>query len=401
MMLRRIILRTLLLIVLPGALLVCSATGRPQENVTIEWRFDTDGDFRGWVAGGHIGDAAVTGGALAGQVSDWDPILLGPVFEIRATPTQRVEIKMKATQGGRAQLFWTETLEGKFGGFGEAKSNHFEVRAGEEFRVYRIHPFWHAAEQIIRLRLDPPGRGRFEIQWIRIVDQPARARSEAKAWKFEADPQGWRAWQDVSVPVVREGCLQVTAEGKSPIVMSPILKGVAADENPYVSIRMATDRGSTGRIYCVSSGRIGWEDMMFPLVADGKMHSYNVDVGHLGHWQDEIIMLGVQPTDAEGGIVKIESIEITDTPRGPAELEIAYFGRAEGVNRAGRPAEITMTLRNRGGRPAENVTAMLFPPAEVDPIGPLEQRIESVTRYCLRGFPGECSRLPTASRSFL
>ncbi|NQT14819.1 MAG: hypothetical protein HQ582_18845, partial [Planctomycetes bacterium] len=229
---------------------------QPGASVDVEWRFDTDGDFRGWVAAGHIADARVSGGALVGRSVDWDPILLGPVFEIPATPTQRLEIKMKTTQAGSVQIFWTETLEGKYGGFGEKKICRFEALAGDEFQVYRVDPFWHAAGKIIRFRLDPPSDATFAIEWIRVVDDGAGPASEAKAWKFGADAGGWHAWRDVAKPIVRGGCLEVTGEGKSPVIMSPGL-GVAAEEHPYVAIRMAVESGSAGRVFCISSTQFG------------------------------------------------------------------------------------------------------------------------------------------------
>ncbi len=379
-MLQRSTVRSTLLTVVPLALLICCAAAWAQENVAVEWRFDTEGDFRGWTVGGHIREARVTGGALVGEVTDWDPILLGPVFEIAATPTQRIEITMKTSQAGEVQLFWTETLQGRYGGFGENKSNRFAVEAGDEFRVYRIHPFWHAAGRIIRLRLDPPGGGRFAIQSIRIVDEELRTPSAAKAWKFDAGAQGWHAWRDISEPTIRAGRLHATAEGKSPILMSPPIS-VPADQNPYVSIRMATERGSTGRVYCVSRTQFGWEGVVFPLRPDGQMHSYNVDVGHLGHWRDEIILLGIQPTDAEGASATIESIEIAEAPRGPAELEIAYFGPANAIDRAGRPAEVALSVRNLGGDVAENVVATLAVPKGVKMLSPPEQKIDKLTHW--------------------
>ncbi len=370
----------LLTAVLPVILYLFPAVSLPAENVAIQWQFSTEGDLRGWTAGGHIRDAQVFDGALVGQTSDWDPILFSPVFEISARPTQRVEIKMRTPQGGSAQLFWTQTLEGRYGGFSQEKSSSFETRSSDEFRVYRVYPFWHAAGKIIRLRLDPPATGKFAIQSIRIVDDGSPKRTAAKAWRFDSGVQGWRAWQDVSEPAVEAGRLLVTAEGKSPILMSPGL-AVPAEENPYVSIRMATKQGSSGRVFCVSSTKFGWQDVAFPLRADGQLHSYNIDVGHLGGWRDEIVMLGIQPTDAEGADVAIESIEIADAPRGPAEFEIGYFGPAGGINRAGRPAEVTLSVRNLGGDVAEDVVAALEVPDGLQTISPPRQTIEKLTHW--------------------
>lgn len=361
-------------------LLVLPLVAVAGEEVVAEWRFDTEGDMRGWVVGGHIQGAKVAGGVLTGETIDWDPILFGPVFEITATPTQRVEIKMKTAGGGSAQLFWTQTLEGRFGGFSEERECSFVTRSGNKFEVYRVHPFWHAAGKIIRLRLDPPATGKFAIEWIRIVEEPNVACTHAKAWRFDSSLQGWRPWQEVSEPAVDQGRLRLRAEGVSPMLISPLLS-VSAAENPYVSIRMAVDRGSGGRLLCVSSKQFGSAAVTFPLQADGQMHSYHVDMGRLAQWRDQVIMVAVQPTDAEGAKVAIESIEISDSPRGPAELAIGYFGQADGVNRVGRPAEVTLLVRNLGGDEAEQVVATLTVPKGVRILGSPAQRIAKLTHW--------------------
>jgi hypothetical protein len=366
-----------------GLLVVSSilVTGlQAAEDVGVEWRFDTDNELHGWSIGGHIRDVAVSEGALTGETSDWDPILFGPVFELTATPTQFVEIKIRTPHGGSGQLFWTETLEGQYGGFSQKKCCTFTTRSDDEFQVCRLHPFWHAAGKIIRLRLDPPATGEFAIQWIRIMDDANQASSVAQVWYFDSDTQGWRAWQDVSEPVVRQRHLHVRALGKSPVVMSPQLS-VTADENPYVAIRMSADRGSSGRVFCVSSTQFGWEEVTFPIRADGQVHSYNIDVGHLSTWRDQIVMLGVQPTDTEGAEASIKSIEISDGPRGPAELEIAYFGPADGINRVGRPFEVSLSARNLGGDVAEGVVATLETPTGLRTIGAPQQVINQLTHW--------------------
>jgi hypothetical protein len=51
------------------------------ENVAIQWRFDSEDNLCGWVAGGHIRDAAASGGALAGESSQ-------PAAELYATSQQ-------------------------------------------------------------------------------------------------------------------------------------------------------------------------------------------------------------------------------------------------------------------------------------------------------------------------
>ena len=84
------------------------------------------------------------------------------------------------------------------------------------------------------------------------------------------------------------------------------------------------------------------------------MHSYNIDVGALKTWRDDAILLGLQiPT---GATTRLESIEIARDPRGPAELEVTYFGPTDGINRAAFQENIDKVLEGLakgGGGPEE------------------------------------------------
>ena len=82
---------------------------------------------------------------------------------------------MKGTAPAVAELYWTETLEGPYGGFSPEKHRLFHTQGDGKFHVYRIWPFWHAAKKIIRLRFDPPNAGEFDIQWVRIAEQRTAA----------------------------------------------------------------------------------------------------------------------------------------------------------------------------------------------------------------------------------
>ena len=151
--------------------LIAAAPAQSDDKTLVEWRFDAAGDFRGWTIGGLIADGAVRDGALHGRAIGSDPILFSPAFEIAAAPTQYVEICVKGTAPAVAELYWTETLEGQYGGFSSEKHRLFHTQGDGEYHVYRIWPFWHAAKKIIRLRFDPPNAGEFDIQWIRIAEQ--------------------------------------------------------------------------------------------------------------------------------------------------------------------------------------------------------------------------------------
>lgn len=338
---------------------------RPAE-VVVQWQFDKDADFQGWQPNAHVADAAVRGGALCGRAVGADPILMGPLVEIPAAPMQCVEICMKATDRASAELFWTETVQGRFGGFSGAKHQVFTTIGDGQFHVYRIFPFWHAAKKIVRLRLDPPDAGRFEVRSIRIVREATAGAASAKSWNAQQFKKTWH----------RLG--QVVGESADPILLSPLLSVSAAD-HAFVCVRMATDRVGTGRLFCVSRSQFGWDRTTFTLRPDGKMHSYNIDAGPLKTWHDQILLLGLQVP--EGGTTRIDSIEIARDPSGPADVEVTYFGPTDGINRAGRPTGVSCTLRNLGGDPAENLAATLVAPPGVQVLDAAQKKIDRLSLY--------------------
>lgn len=343
-----------------------SAVCQAGERTVIEWRFDKAGDFLGWQRNEAVADAAVRGGLLHGRASGADPILIGPVFEISAAAEQCFEICLKGTAPANAELYWTETLQGQYGGFSGEKHRLLHTLGDNQFHVYRIWPFWHAAKKIIRLRIDPPDAGEFDIRWIRIVQRDGGPASSVRSFSHDQIAARWRDSGDV--------------EGQSlgPILLSPRL-AIPAAENAFVCVRMATDRTASGRLLAVSSSKNGWEGVSFSLRPDGQLHSYNLPASTLANWHGEILYLGLQVPS--GSATRIESIEVARQPRGPAEFEVSYLGPTEGINRAGRPVGITCTLRNLGGDLAQDVTATLAVPEGVTVLDGAEKSIDRLSLH--------------------
>ena len=82
---------------------------------------------------------------LHGRATGDDPILFSPMCEVAAAPAQYVELCVKCTAPAMAELYWTETLQGPYGGFSPEKHRLFHAQGDAEFHVYRIWPFWQAA----------------------------------------------------------------------------------------------------------------------------------------------------------------------------------------------------------------------------------------------------------------
>ena len=210
----------------------------------MEWRFDTAGDFRGWTIGGLIADGAVRDGALHGRAIGGDPILFSPAFEIAAAPTQYVEFCVKGTAPAMAELYWTETLEGQYGGFSPRKAPPVP-HAGRR-PVPRLP---HLAVLACGQEDHPPAVRSAQCRRVRhSVDPHCREASGGQFGRegLEADSEirdQWHASDDVD------------GDPQGPILLSPLFAIRAAD-HPFVCVRMATDRAGSGRLFCVSSNRV-------------------------------------------------------------------------------------------------------------------------------------------------
>jgi hypothetical protein len=121
---------------------LCGALASPA--TLVEWKFDRDGDLKGWQPNSHLTNVIVTNGALHCRAVGADPILeFQPRLDIPATPWQVVEIRFKADHDGICELFWSGTDQGRYGGFSQEKSTRFPVTGDNEWHKYRLRPFWH------------------------------------------------------------------------------------------------------------------------------------------------------------------------------------------------------------------------------------------------------------------
>lgn len=334
-----------ILVLLPLFMPAASA----EERTLVEWRFATEAAAKPW-SPGSIANLKVERGVLAGEPTGNDPLLISPVFDpVPVTAGQWVEIRMRSA-AGRAELYWTETLEGQHGGFSGRKMTLFDCAGGDAMQTYRVRPFWQAAGKIIRLRIDPPSAGPFAIESIRVVEPAETSKPiTAAQWRFRDGAAPWLPSRIDASP------------DTPPMLESPLL-AVPAEEHPIVHVRMAVDRGEKANLAYVTDKSTGWQRVEFPLVADGRLHSYNLDLGRRTDWSGNILLLGLRASDAVEADVALDTIELAAAAAGPADVRLRYFGRTEGVNRTGRPAPIIAVLENHGGTPATGLSATLDAP---------------------------------------
>ena len=320
----------------------------------VEWHFNKSGDFEGWTPNREVVDAKVENGVLSFKTVGDDPIWEYRLpLDFPASPWQAIEIRMRADRDGTAEFFWSNTTEPPYGGFRPNKRTEFWVIGDGKWRTYRILPFWHPEGKIIRFRFDPFGGANFEVDFIRIVELETGDLGLGT---------GWLAVGDATVKKLREGW-EVTLNEPGAFLLVPV--SVDADEKSFVSVQMSATAGTHATLFFATENLHGLHSHSFPIVADGKMRTYTVDMLASPNWRGRIIAFGLRPTNALRSKVTLRSVQIGEAPKGRATLQIAAFALDDAAPRAGVPTELFAVVRHIGGEPARNLKATLKLPAGI------------------------------------
>ena len=375
--------RTALSIALFAAALPALAGEKP----VIAWEFNAPGALEGWQPNGHVKGTAVANGLLRTRAVDWDPFFTSPVFEIQAQPWQRIEFRIKASQPGKGQFFWTNTLESKYAGFSPAKTTPFELKGDGQWETLRIWPFWQAEKKIIRLRFDVYDDTAFEVDYIRILDLGLTG-DKRDRWGFDAGLEGWQAMNAGCRVAWESAALKVHVDTPVGRAMAPAVS-VNVDDLLWVRVRMKVDapgdasHALAGKVWCATRSMPGMGSASFKVKPDGQWRVYNVDMTRCKHWQGELLLLAITPVEQAGATAVIDEIAIAQEPVGPPVVELDHFVMTDAVARAGRPVRIAATVRNAGADAAEGLRATLHLPRSVTLVGTeATQAFAPVEMYC-------------------
>jgi hypothetical protein len=364
--------------------------------VLAEWNFGRPGVLQGWQPNADLTNVVVTNGALSCRAVGNDPILaLRPLLDLQASPWQVVELRLKADRDGTAELFWSNTPTGRYGGFAQEKSTRFNVAGDSQWHSYRLLPCWHSEGRIVRLRFDVYDAARFELDFLRVVELAMPPAAAGADFDFSTGNQGWQ-WFDTSdsritnrlgmvgrvCPSAPERSQAQTArwdrralppsawEGNqvrstpTGLLLSPPLDINATDQN-FVSVRMAADRGRHAILFFLTEQGRGLHGFTFPIEADGRGHTYNLDLLAAKDWRGRVIGLGLRPSDAINATTTLRSLAVSDAPQGPPQLKVVAFALEDALPHVGRPAQLVAVLENTGGQMATNVRAKLELPRGV------------------------------------
>ncbi len=363
-----------------------SAVGR----VVAEWSFEQPGDLQGWRPNAHVAGAEVEEGVLRCRGSGSDPILeLQPMLNLLADSGQVIELRLKADRDGMAEIFWSDTHQGKYGGFSQEKSTRFQVRGDQSWQVYRILPFWHLDRHIVRLRLDLYDGAKFEIDFLRISQIQPDPVTETLAFDFRNGGQGWSMLSGEALGA-DSGGLVVPWSSSADCLFSPRVS-VNAESNTWVAVTMATSVGNRATLCFATDTTRGMQPLTFPVRSDGKRHVYNIDMLSAAQWKGRVVALGLRPGNASSDrsdpsttrrpLAQVSSIVVGEDPLGAAQLEVVSFALDDPLPRAGRKTTLKAVLTNRGGSAVTNLHAKLklspgMTVSSVSPLGAVIPKLE-------------------------
>ena len=339
------------------------------------WEFDNPASLRQWVPNGHVANVKVTDGVLTADAIDWDPFFSCDGLEIPATPWQYVIIRLKASEPGTGELYWSGETTGQYGGLSPGKRTPFQVKEKDVWQEIVLFPYWQGEKTIRKLRLDVYQGVSFSVDYIRLgtwcdADTPASAMT---SWTFDDGGQSWRP-----LPTADQ-------------FVSPALQ-VDVDQLPWLGVRLTSPHDGVGTILWGSRDRNGPFTREFLIDGDSQSCYYNVNMQEGSDWKGEIAVLGVElPAGA-----RLEAVQLGTAPSGPARLKPISFGFAEGVNRAGKNVDLCLHLQNVGGAPLGSSAGR--PGAACRSAGGRPVAASGSSHDCLRGArvgpvdrPGKCA----------
>ena len=335
----------------------------PPDRTLVQWNFDRERDLQHWVPNGQITDVKVTGDGLHFRATGGDPILeLSSLLDLPATPWQAIEVRLRASRDGTAELFWSNTSQGRFGGFSQEKTTRLPIRGDSQWRTYRVLPFWHPEQRIVRLRFDVYDGTAFDIAFMRIVETvmpPPTAKADFKL------SRGGHDWQAINGAIVSPGTDALIARfPEDGLLLAPPVS-ILAEEGQYAVIRMAVDKGQHGTLFFATENTAGLHGLNFPINPDGRERTYNVDMLTSRDWKGRVIAMGLRGSDDPAARTVIVELNIGDRPGGPAQLKVLSFTCEDALPRVGVPTTRRAVVTNTGGMKSTEVRTRLSLPAGV------------------------------------
>ena len=148
------------------------------------------------------------------------------------------------------------------------------------------------------------GNNRTATSWAAVSGRPV-------VWDFTTGVAGWGNAQGWSGFGESGGRLVGTSSGTDPNVESAPT-WVNTRERRWVLVRMSQTQGDSGQLSFQTETDATWtpaKSVTFPIIADGVMRTYVVDMGQSAEYRGVVTRWRLAPTNAAGSAIAIEDFE--------------------------------------------------------------------------------------------
>lgn len=268
------------------------------------WNFDLD-SFEGWQ--GFSAQDDVENGILSANLTPGSLLTSQPDLNIPGSISPTVTLSARADAEIHLCLHFITTADAQWDA---AKSSCTPLTAGDmqtaSFDLSQ-NPAWMDGV-VTQLALTASSPALVEIDFMKVE-------SQGQAWEFETDGvlEGWVAWNHLTPLETGAGILSAEGTGDDPYIGSPVFTLDAA-QFPIVEFRMAVTAGNNAQVYFLTATSPHFDEtkaLSFPVTADGKFHTYRLDMTKTGAWKGTITQIRLDPADAVTS-VEVDYVRIMD-----------------------------------------------------------------------------------------
>ncbi|MBK1877410.1 right-handed parallel beta-helix repeat-containing protein [Pelagicoccus mobilis] len=150
---------------------------------------------------------------------------------------------------------------------------------------------------------------RSDLSWADVKDRPIE-------WRFEKSVEGWGNQNDWSGLSVVDGSLMGVSDGADAYIESPDT-WVNTRESRWVRVCMSSTTGQVAQIFFQTEVDPSFsveKSVSFPVIADGQMREYVVDLGASAEYRGVVTRWRIDPTSETGAILRIDEFAAQKAP---------------------------------------------------------------------------------------
>ena len=267
------------------------------------WNFDLN-SFEGWQ--GASAQDSVENGILTVNLTPGSLLTSQPELNVSGAISPMMTLSARAHEEIHLCLHFITTADAQWD---VAKSSCIPLAAGNmqtgSFDLSQNAAWMDGV--VTQLALTASNPAHIEIDFMKVEAQ-------GLAWEFETGGvlEGWVAWNHLTPLETSAGILSAEGTGDDPYIGSPVFTLDAA-QFPIIEIRMAVTGGSNAQVFFLTATSTIYDEakaLSFPIIADGKFHTYRLDMAKVGTWKGTITQIRLDPADAITS-VGVEYIRIT------------------------------------------------------------------------------------------